>query len=159
MTPEGLVLTNRHVIEGAQGMSVTLKDGRTFDAEPVAVHDTFDLALIKISAPVDNLPILSFAALEIPAVGDDTVIIGHPREMRWTLTAGKVSALRGSEADPSITAYLQTDAAANPGNSGGPVLNMKGYQVGVVVSKLIESEGMTFAIYKDIAAPFVREHR
>ncbi|HEX7898077.1 MAG TPA: trypsin-like peptidase domain-containing protein [Planctomycetota bacterium] len=157
MNQKGLILTNKHVIDGARSIAVALKDGRQFKASLVAEHDTYDLALIRLNGDVGTLPVLSFSSAA-PGVGEDMVIIGHPKGMSWSLTSGKVSQIRNSEREPGKQIYVQTDAAVNPGNSGGPLLNLRGQILGVVTMKFANAEGMAFAIHKNVAGPFVSRY-
>ena len=126
----GYVLTNNHVIEGADDISVTLQDGRSLDGEVVGTDPETDLAVIQV--PPDNLQALGLADSEQLRVGDFVVAVGNPFGLGQTVTSGIVSALgrtglRGLE----YQNFIQTDASINPGNSGGALINLRGELVGI----------------------------
>ncbi len=127
---KGYVLTNHHVIEGADDISVTLKDGRSMEAQIIGVDPDTDLAVIRI--PADGLSALSLADSDQLQVGDFVVAVGNPFGLGQTVTSGIVSALgrtgvRGLE----YQNFIQTDASINPGNSGGALVNLRGELVGI----------------------------
>jgi serine protease DegQ len=127
---EGFVLTNNHVIAGADDISVTLSDGRSFSAEVIGTDPDTDLAMVKIDA--DDLQALPFADSNKLRVGDFVVAVGNPFGLGQTVTSGIVSALgrtgfRGLE----FQNFIQTDASINPGNSGGALVNLRGELVGI----------------------------
>ena len=127
---KGYVLTNNHVIEGADDISVTLKDGRSMAAQVIGVDPDTDLAVIRI--PADDLSALSLADSDKLQVGDFVVAVGNPFGLGQTVTSGIVSALgrtgiRGLE----YQNFIQTDASINPGNSGGALINLRGELVGI----------------------------
>jgi len=135
MTSDGYVLTNRHVVEGASNLDVTLQDRSTRPVEDFWIDDVLDLAVIKLEA--SDLPIAEFAAAP-PRVGDWVVALGHPfglspGESGATVTAGIVSSLGRAFVIGDTLYYdvIQTDAAINPGNSGGPLVNLEGEVVGI----------------------------
>jgi len=126
----GYVLTNNHVIAGADDISVTLSDGRNFEAEVIGTDPDTDLAMIRI--PADDLQALPFADSSRLRVGDFVVAVGNPFGLGQTVTSGIVSALgrtgfRGLE----FQNFIQTDASINPGNSGGALINLRGELVGI----------------------------
>ncbi len=126
----GYVLTNNHVIEGADEISVTLKDGRSIEAELIGTDPDTDLAVIRVSA--ENLSALKLADSDRLEVGDFVVAVGNPFGLGQTVTSGIVSALgrtgvRGLE----YQNFIQTDASINPGNSGGALINLRGELVGI----------------------------
>ena len=135
----GHVLTNEHVIAGADRVRVRVPDGGTFLGRVIASSRLKDLALLEIQT--SNLAPLSISA-SMPDVGEDVYAIGSPRGLDQTVTRGIVSATRAIEG----TQYLQIDAAINPGNSGGPVIDREGMVVGVATSKRRGTEGMGFAV-------------
>jgi len=151
----GHVVTNYHVVEGATSLTVTLSDGSTYDATVVGSDPSTDLAVLKVDAPTDKLHPLALGDSEAVAVGDGVVAIGSPYGLEETVTSGIVSALgRTIESTNgySIPGTIQTDAAINHGNSGGPLLNLGGQVIGV--TSQIESEsggntGVGFAIPSD----------
>jgi serine protease DegQ len=127
---EGFVLTNNHVIAGADDISVTLSDGRSFDAEVIGTDPDTDLAMVRI--PAEELQALPFADSNKLRVGDFVVAVGNPFGLGQTVTSGIVSALgrtgfRGLE----FQNFIQTDASINPGNSGGALINLRGELVGI----------------------------
>lgn len=148
----GHVITNDHVVQGATSLTVTLADGSTYDATLVGTDPSTDLAVIKIDAPADKLHPLSLGDSDAVAVGDGVVAIGSPYGLEETVTSGIVSALGRtiqSTNGYSIPGTIQTDAAINHGNSGGPLFDLRGRVIGV--NSQIESEsggntGVGFAI-------------
>ena len=127
---EGLVITNNHVIRGADEVTVSLNDGRTFQAEIVGSDPATDVALIKI--PDDNLSALPLADSDSLRVGDFVVAIGNPFGLGQTVTSGIVSALgRSGLGIEGYENFIQTDASINPGNSGGALVNLRGELVGI----------------------------
>lgn len=150
---EGLVLTNAHVVEGAEEISVTLQDDRTFNAEVVGADRASDVALLKI--PADNLVELKMADSSRIEVGDFVVAIGNPFGLGHTVTSGIVSALGRSGINPEgYEDFIQTDASINPGNSGGALVNLRGELVGVnsaILSRSGGNIGIGFAIPSNMA--------
>ena len=127
---EGYVLTNNHVIAGADDISVTLSDGRSFDAEVIGTDPDTDLAMIRI--PAENLSALPFADSKQLRVGDFVVAVGNPFGLGQTVTSGIVSALgRSAFRGLEFQNFIQTDASINPGNSGGALINLRGELVGI----------------------------
>jgi len=146
--PKGLILTDYHVIQEAETISVTLSDGRSFEARTVGTDTDSDLAVIKIDAV--GLTQLTMGDSDGLQVGDYVVAVGNPFGLSQTVTHGIVSALgrTGFETD-AYEGYIQTDAAINPGNSGGPLLDLDGRMVGVnsaIVGSSSGSVGLGFAI-------------
>ncbi len=153
MTEDGYVLTNYHVIQGASSVSVVLYDGASHPAEVVGYDSTNDIALLKIDAT--GLDAAEIGSSDDLIVGDQVVAIGNPLgELTSTLTVGYVSAKeRTVSTDGTIINMIQTDAAINSGNSGGPLFNMKGQVVGITTAKYSGAsssgatiEGIGFAI-------------
>ena len=127
---EGYVLTNHHVIAGADDISVTLSDGRSFDAELIGTDPDTDLAMIRI--PAENLQALPLADSKVLRVGDFVVAVGNPFGLGQTVTSGIVSALgRTAFSGLEFQNFIQTDASINPGNSGGALINLRGELVGI----------------------------
>ena len=127
---KGFVLTNNHVIAGADDISVTLYDGRSFDAEVIGTDPDTDLAMIRI--PAEDLSALSFADSQELRVGDFVVAVGNPFGLGQTVTSGIVSALgRSAFRGLEFQNFIQTDASINPGNSGGALINLRGELVGI----------------------------
>jgi serine protease Do len=148
--PDGLVVTNVHVIEGAQEIKVVLSDGREFTATPVTTDEQSDIALLKVDPEGAQLPTLELGDSDALEVGDLVLAIGNPFGVGQTVTSGIVSALARTRV--GITDYgffIQTDAAINPGNSGGALVTMDGKLAGIntaIVSRTGGSVGIGFAI-------------
>ena len=151
ISPDGYVVTNNHVVEGAQEVVVTLSDGRQFDARLVGRDPPTDIAVLKIDER--NLPYVSFARSALPEVGDWVVAVGNPFGLGGTATAGIVSA-HAREIGEAYVSYIQIDAPINSGNSGGPSFDLQGRVVGVntaIFSPTGGSVGIGFAIPSDLA--------
>ncbi len=160
ISPDGYIVTNNHVADGATQLRVKLYDGRTFDADLVGKDSTTDLALLKIDA--SDLPTLAFGSSDALRLGEWVLAIGSPFDLQSTITAGIVSAkarqLGAIPNDFSIESFIQTDAAVNPGNSGGALVNSRGELVGI--NTLIKSQtgsyvGYSFAIPESIVRKVV----
>ena len=149
---EGHIVTNHHVVDGAQSVSVRFWDGSTYDATVVGTDPSTDLAVIKVDAPADVLLPLALGDSNSLSVGESVVAIGSPFGLEGTLTSGVVSALNREMTSPNnftISNSIQTDAAINHGNSGGPLLNSAGEVIGVntqIKSDSGGSDGIGFAI-------------
>jgi Do/DeqQ family serine protease len=144
----GYVLTNHHVIEGADEIVVALTDGRSARAKVIGTDPESDLALLKID--MHNLPVITFSDPAAPRVGDVVLAIGNPFGVGQTVTQGIVSATGRSRLGIStFENFIQTDAAINPGNSGGALVNNSGHLVGIntaIFSRSGASQGVGFAI-------------
>ncbi|MBF9033083.1 PDZ domain-containing protein [Rhodobacterales bacterium HKCCE2091] len=155
---DGLIVTNAHVVENADTLTVTLDDGTTYDAEVVGLDAATDIAVLRIEA--EDLPVLEFGSSEALRVGEPVVAVGNPFGLGNTVTTGIVSALgRDINAGPYVD-FIQTDAAINMGNSGGPLLNEAGEVVGVntaIVSPTGGSIGLGFSVPSDIVADVVAD--
>lgn len=148
--PDGVIVTNQHVIEGAEKIVVVLADKREFDAELLVSDEKTDLSVLKIDPGNDRLPTLDIRDSDELKVGDLVLAIGNPFGVGQTVTSGIVSALaRSVGSNTELKSFIQTDAAINPGNSGGALLSMDGKLVGVntsIFSKSGGSHGIGFAI-------------
>ncbi|AFL51978.1 Do/DeqQ family serine protease [Sinorhizobium fredii] len=155
---DGIVVTNNHVIEGADDIKVALADGREYPCKIVLKDDRLDLAVLKIEAdgPFDIIPIGDSDAVE---VGDLVLAMGNPFGVGQTVTSGIVSALaRNQISNGDFGFFIQTDAAINPGNSGGGLINMKGELIGIntaIFSRGGGSNGVGFAIPANLVKVFV----
>ena len=147
---DGVIVTNNHVVEGADSFRVVLSDRREYPAELVLNDERTDLAVLKIDTSGDKLPVLNFADTREAQVGDLVMAIGNPFGVGQTVTSGIISATARTDVGISdYSFFIQTDAAVNPGNSGGALVNMRGQLVGVntaIFSRGGGSNGIGFAI-------------
>jgi serine protease Do len=155
--PAGIILTNNHVVEGADKVTVELADGGTFEATQIKTDELSDLAVLRIKAD-KPLPAATLGDSDNLQIGDWVLAIGNPFEMDHTVSAGIISgtgrSLRGALPKGERTDFLQTDATINPGNSGGPLVNLRGEVVGIstaIASRTGLSQGVGFAIPINLA--------
>lgn len=144
----GVILTNAHVVDQADKVTVLLKDGRTFEGKVKGVDEVTDLAVVKIDG--QNLPVAPLGDSNQVKVGDWAIAVGNPLGLDNTVTLGIISTLQRSSAQVGIPDkrldFIQTDAAINPGNSGGPLLNSEGEVIGINTAIRPDAMGIGFAI-------------
>lgn len=161
-SPDGYIVTNNHVIRDAQTVEVVLEDGRSYEAQVIGTDPSSDIALLKVDA--QDLPFLTFGSSDALQVGEWVLAVGNPFNLTSTVTAGIVSAkarniniLKGRMA---VESFIQTDAAVNPGNSGGALVNAHGELVGIntaIASKTGSYSGYSFAVPAEIAKKVIRD--
>jgi S1-C subfamily serine protease len=146
---DGIILTNAHVVDQADKVTVILKDGRSLEGKVQGVDPVTDLAVVKVSG-AKNLPIAQMGDSDIVRVGDWAIAVGNPFGLDNTVTLGIVSTLKRASSTVGMTDkrldFIQTDAAINPGNSGGPLLNAKGQVIGINTAIRADAMGIGFAI-------------
>ena len=153
ISTDGYIITNNHVVAGATRIEVALPDGREFEATLIGRDPATDIAVIKLYA--DGLKAIRFADSKQVQVGQIAIAIGNPYGFQYSLTAGVVSALGRtlrSESGRLIDDVIQTDAALNPGNSGGPLVNSNGDVIGVNTAVILPAQGICFAVSSNLAA-------
>ena len=160
---QGHIVTNNHVVEGADRIEVNFYDGTIVRADIVGLDPDSDLAVIRVDLPPERLFPVTFADSDALLVGQRALAIGSPFGERWTLTSGIISALNRTIDGLSgyaIGAVIQTDAAINPGNSGGPLLNLQGQVIGVnsqIVSETHSNSGVGYAVPSNLVVRVARE--
>jgi len=158
---EGIIVTNNHVIDGAEEIQINLHDGTKLKAELVGKDTKTDIAILKVSSPKE-LKAVKFGSSAVMRVGDWVMAIGNPFGLGGSVTLGIISAKARNINSGPYDDYLQTDAAINKGNSGGPLFNMDGQVIGVntaIISPTGGSIGIGFAVPADVVAPVVEQLR
>ncbi len=160
----GIILTNAHVVDSADKVTVTLKDGRQLEGTVRGADEVTDLAVVKINTGGKDLPVAPLGDSSAVQVGDWAIAVGNPLGLDNTVTLGIISTLRRSSTEVGVPNkrldFIQTDAAINPGNSGGPLLNAAGEVIGINTAIRADAMGIGFAIpinkAKQISAQLVR---
>jgi serine protease Do len=158
VSKEGQILTNNHVVDGANKITVTLSNGITYEAKVVGKDPTFDLAIIKIDA-AEDFPVIEMGDSDAIEVGDWVVAIGNPYGLEHTVTVGVISAKNRSihAQNVNFDGFLQTDAAINPGNSGGPLIGFDGKVIGVNTAIVPFAQGLGFAVPINMAKQIIND--
>jgi serine protease Do len=159
ISQDGQIVTNHHVVNGAQSVRVKMADGRTFDAEVLGSDPATDIALLSINTEVE-LPFVSFGTSKTMRVGDEVVAVGNPFGLSSTVTSGIISAKSRNINSGPYDDFIQTDASINRGNSGGPLFNNDGEVIGVntaIISPGGGSVGIGFAVPSDVVRDVVAE--
>lgn len=156
---EGYIITNNHVVAGADEIKVKLADGREYTAKVVGRDSKTDLALIKISSLFKDLPTIVLGDSDSMQVGDWVLAIGDPFGLEHTVTQGIISASGRVIGSGPYDNFLQTDAPINPGNSGGPLVNLKGEVIGINTAIIAAGQGIGFAIPSSTAKTVIAQLR
>ena len=160
VSDDGLVLTNNHVVEGADSIEVTLANKETYDAEIVGTDAKTDLAVLRMTSPPDDLEPLEFGDSSKLRLGQAVIAIGNPFGLSSTVTMGIISAQgRGNVGIAEYEDFIQTDAAINPGNSGGALISLDGELIGIntaILSRTGASNGIGFAIPSNMASSIMK---
>jgi len=158
-SPDGYIITNNHVIDGAQSISITLNNNKEYEAELIGTDPKTDIALLKIDAN-EELPYTTFADSDNAKIGEWVLAVGNPFNLTSTVTAGIISAKSRDLSGGSIQSFIQTDAAVNPGNSGGALVNTNGELIGIntaITSQTGSYIGYSFAVPSNIARKVVED--
>ena len=153
ISPDGYIITNNHVIEGAQSIEITTNDNKTFDAELIGTDPNTDIALLKIESD-KTLDYTTFGDSNSAQIGEWVLAVGNPFNLTSTVTAGIISAKSRDLSGQNTQSFIQTDAAVNPGNSGGALVNINGELIGIntaISSQTGSYIGYSFAVPSNIA--------
>jgi len=159
ISPDGYIITNNHVIDGSEKLSITLNDNKTYEAKIIGTDSKTDIALLKIDSD-SNLPYATFGDSDSAKIGEWVLAVGNPFNLTSTVTAGIISAKSRDLSGQSNQSFLQTDAAVNPGNSGGALVNKNGELVGIntaISSQTGSYIGYSFAVPSNIARKVVED--
>ncbi|TXD83026.1 PDZ domain-containing protein [Subsaximicrobium wynnwilliamsii] len=159
ISPDGHIITNNHVIAGSDKISITLNDNRVYEARLVGTDEKTDIALLKIDAD-EPLPSIQFGDSDTIKVGEWVLAVGNPFNLTSTVTAGIISAKARDLSGRNSQSFLQTDAAVNPGNSGGALVNARGQLIGIntaISSQTGSYIGYSFAVPSNIARKVVED--
>lgn len=159
ISPDGYIITNNHVIDGAKKLSITLNDNKIYDAKIIGSDNKTDIALLKIDADED-LPYVTFGDSDQAKIGEWVLAVGNPFNLTSTVTAGIISAKARDLTGRNSQSFIQTDAAVNPGNSGGALVNVNGDLIGIntaISSQTGSYIGYSFAVPSNIARKVVED--
>ncbi len=159
ISADGLIVTNNHVIDGAQSITVTLNNNKTYEAELIGTDPKTDIALLRINADED-LPYTTFGDSDHVKIGEWVLAVGNPFNLTSTVTAGIISAKSRDLSGSYGQSFIQTDAAVNPGNSGGALVNTNGKLIGIntaITSQTGSYVGYSFAVPSNIAKKVVED--
>src|SRR5690606_4302861 len=159
ISADGYIITNNHVIDNSQELSVTLNNNKTYNAKIVGTDPNTDIALLKIEADED-LPFITFGDSDEAKIGEWVLAVGNPFNLTSTVTAGIISAKARDLSGRSSQSFIQTDAAVNPGNSGGALVNTRGELIGIntaITSQTGSYVGYSFAVPSNIARRVIED--
>jgi len=159
ISPDGHIITNNHVIAGSDEISITLNDNRVYKAKLIGTDESTDIALLKIDAE-EELPSIQFGDSDNAKVGEWVLAVGNPFNLTSTVTAGIISAKSRDLSGRNSQSFIQTDAAVNPGNSGGALVNAKGELIGIntaITSQTGSYIGYSFAVPSNIARKIIED--
>jgi len=159
ISPDGYIITNNHVIDGAKELSITLNDNHIYEAKVIGSDSKTDIALLKIDADED-LPYITFGDSDQAKIGEWVLAVGNPFNLTSTVTAGIISAKSRDLFGRNVQSFIQTDAAVNPGNSGGALVNVNGDLIGIntaITSQTGSYIGYSFAVPSNIARKVVED--
>lgn len=159
ITPDGYIITNNHVVDKSQELSVTLNNNKTYKAEIIGTDRKTDIALLKIETD-EELPVVTFGDSDTAKIGEWVLAVGNPFNLTSTVTAGIISAKARDLSGNASQSFIQTDAAVNPGNSGGALVNTNGELIGIntaITSQTGSYVGYSFAVPSNIARKVVND--